>query len=561
MKMRVILFAWVVPIGIPCAIALLSSGGAMFASGGSAASPPGEPIASVSDTQRVAAFLASAPENGGVATIPPGNYLLDGTAPLPIPSGVTVRAYGARFSFPQQIAEGAQLVMFDGTNVTNFAWYGGEFIGHVFDPANRINAWEPSASTRVFVINTSSNGVTKNILFDRVRSNGISGAVVTVQPNSSNLADVTAYAQGIHVQNCTLLRSGKFMWDYGYLWQEILWPEEYQPWEVERAMSYFPNNLARPATIAAGDDRVQCNNLNPAIAVSSSNTPTYAVCFYGGPLPPELTRGQEYFVVESATNYIKVSGSFGGPAIAFTGTGSYQVKLLDNLQHAYYDLSQPLGAGPGNGAIDITAAQDVEVTHCTLGGLGDLTHFVWSKGVLFEDNRILGARMGAVWLTNNCQNATVTGNIVDGADGSRVLTVELSQNVTVSYNTFRDGGRGSWIVQPDNIILLGNVFENNTLKGTPNWQRGRRSFLTGSWESSPEMYVTLSGSGGSYGPVSVVLNHFAVGKYCAASAVTFDTDGQGITMIDNKFSGRSARIFVASGSQWVNMQGNTGVAP
>lgn len=560
MKMKVISLSGVIPLGIPWAIALLSSGGAMFPSAVSGASPAG-PTASISDTQRVAAFLASAPENGGVATIPPGDYLLDGTAPLPIPSGVTVRAYGARFSFPQQLAEGAQLVLFEGTNVTNFAWYGGEFIGHVFDPAKQINAWEPSASTRVFVINTSSNGVTKNILFDQVRSNGISGAVVTVQPTCSNLADVTAYAQGIQVRNCTLLRSGKFMWDYGYLWQEIVWPDEYQPWEVERAISYFPNNLVRPATIAAGDDRVQCNNLNPAIAVSSSNTPTYAVCFYGGPLPPELMLGREYFVVESATNYIKVSGTFGGPAIAFTGTGSYKVNLLDNLQEAYYNLAQPLGAGPGSGAIDITAAQDVEVTHCDLGGLGDLTHFVATKALLFAYNRILGARMGAVWLTNNCQNATVTGNMVDGADGSRVLTVELSQNVTVSYNTFRDGGRGSWIVQPDNIILLGNVFENNTLKGAPNWQRGRRSFLTGNWESSPELYFTLPASGGAYGPVSLVLNHFVIDEYCAASAVTFAPDCQGITMIDNKFSGRSAGIYVAPSSQSVNIQDNVGVAP
>jgi len=74
-------------------------------------------------------------------------------------------------------------------------------------------------------------------------------------------------------------------------------------------------------------------------------------------------------------------------------------------------------------------------------------------------------------------------------------------------------------------------------------------------------YTSVGISGGSYGPVSVVRNHFAIGEACAASAVTFATDCRGIMKIDNKFSGRSAWIYEAPGSQSVNIQDNTGVAP
>jgi hypothetical protein len=542
-------------------MAAVRLGIALLAFHSAAAASPSTSTA-LTDTQKIAACLAAAPQNGGVATIPPGDYLMDGTAPLPIPSGVTVRAYGARFLFPRVLGDGAQLVLFEGTNVSHFAWYGGEFIGYIFDPSRQLNTWEPNVSTLVFVINTSSNGVTQDILFDHVRSDGICGAVVTVQPTSTDLAGVTSFAQEIRVQNCTFLRSGRFLWDYGYLWQQIVWPEKYQPWEVARALKYFMPGMVRPATIVPFNDQVRCNNLNPStIAVSSSDTPTYTVCFFGNSLPPQLTRGRQYYVIDSATNYIKISETFNGPPIAFTGTGSYQVNLMDNLQQTFYGMYQPIGSGSGHGAIDITTAQDVEVTNCNLSALGDLTRFEWDKGILFANNRIFGARMGAVWLTNHCQTATITGNVVDGADGSRVLTVDLSQDVTVSYNIFRDGGRGSWIVAPENILLLGNVFENNTIKDTPNWQRGRRSFITGGWETWPEVYFTQYSPGDSYGPVAVMNNAFTVGENCSPDAVTFDPDGRGVTMIGNRFTGRSAGYSVGKNCYPVDIEQNPGLGP
>jgi hypothetical protein len=37
----------------------------------------------------------------------------------------------------------------------------------------------------------------------------------------SSESEVEHYAERVAVESCTLLRSGKFMWDYGYLWQIV----------------------------------------------------------------------------------------------------------------------------------------------------------------------------------------------------------------------------------------------------------------------------------------------------------------------------------------------------
>ena len=40
-------------------------------------------------------------------------------------------------------------------------------------------------------------------------------------------------------------RSGKFMWDYGYLCQITVWPDDYTPAERAMATKYFRNDLVR----------------------------------------------------------------------------------------------------------------------------------------------------------------------------------------------------------------------------------------------------------------------------------------------------------------------------
>lgn len=50
------------------------------------------------DRSKLATLFASAVNNGGKVTIPPGDYFLDGNKPIPLRSEMTVTAYGARFS-------------------------------------------------------------------------------------------------------------------------------------------------------------------------------------------------------------------------------------------------------------------------------------------------------------------------------------------------------------------------------------------------------------------------------------------------------------------------------
>lgn len=233
------------------------------------------------DTATVASFLAPAVERGGVATIPAGDYHLDGAEPLSLASKMTVLAHGARFHLPESLPDKARVVLFAGQNIAHFAWHGGEFVGHVFDPARQENTWEPSVNTKGIEITTTKEGGTHDILFRDVKADGIAGAVIGVHglAGKSSESAVTAYAERVAVEGCTLLRSGKFMWDYGYLWQIMTWPEASEPWEVQRARRYFRTDLMREVTMHDGDDRVQFDNRTKPITVSTSDDPKEALTF------------------------------------------------------------------------------------------------------------------------------------------------------------------------------------------------------------------------------------------------------------------------------------------
>ena len=171
-------------------------------------------------------------------------------------------------------------------------------------------------------------------------------------------------------------------------------------------------------------------------------------------------------------------------------------------------------------------------------------HIQRCHGVVFAGNQITGSRMGAFFLAEYCKNATITGNLVDGSNGSRVMSVEKScENVTIVGNTFRGGGRGSWINQPKNLILQGNLFINNTTKGEHDPWRGRRSWKTGDWEQFPEMYFTLHEEDGQYGPVILRDNIFTTGPE-AAAAIHFERNGKSILVDGNVFRGATGKLLV-----------------
>ena len=84
------------------------------------------------DTSRIRELLASTGSGGGVITIPPGDYRLDGAEPLVLSSNTTILAHGARFHLPKTLPDRAKVVVFTGQDVANFAWHGGEFLGQCF---------------------------------------------------------------------------------------------------------------------------------------------------------------------------------------------------------------------------------------------------------------------------------------------------------------------------------------------------------------------------------------------------------------------------------------------
>ncbi len=505
---------------------------------------------------------------GGVVTIPAGDYVLDGAKPLPLFSGMTVFAYGARFHLPKKLGDKARIVLFAGENVSDFRWFGGHFIGNVFDPGKADNIWEPNVNTRAILITTTPGGRTENLTFRDVSADGVAGAVITVlgaeKPGSES--EVVTFARNVTLENCTLERSGKFMWDYGYLWQITVWPESYTEQERVMAAKYFRQDLIRGSLrLADGDDRVFFDNAKKTLSVSKVRPEAVrghdSVCFFGDAIPRNLVRGKQYFVVDSTPTFIRVSEQPGGVAIRFMGASGPNAKLIHDLSNAWPALYAPTGSGPGKGSFDLTGCQKVIVRGCRFSALGDTMHIQKTHGVIFCNNHITGSRMGAFFLAEFCKDAVITGNTVDGSNGSRVMSVEKSsENVTVIGNTFRNGGRGSWINQPHNFVLASNVFVNNTTKCEHDPHRGRRTFVTGDYEHYSELYFTTYEPNGRYGNVVVRDNIFTTGPE-AEHAITFAAGGDTLLVADNVFRGGARDIARITGCVNVILRGNVGESP
>jgi len=481
----------------------------------------------------------------GTVVIPPGDYYLAGASPIVLHSNVTVSAYGATFLTPEAMGDRSRIVLFAGENVINFRWFGGHFVGHVFDPNHENNTWEPNANTRAILLTTTPDGQTQNVTFRDVTSDGLAGAAITVlgTEKKGNEREVTTYARNVTLENCTLERSGKFMWDYGYLWQITVWPEEYN--EAERAMAakYFRNDLVRDSIrMPINDDRIYFNNSN-LLPVSVKREGQEAdrghdsICFFNDKLPTNIKRGKQYFVVESTPQFIRIAEQPVGEPIRFASESGEKVKLITNLFQAHLALYAPAGSGPGKGALDLVGCENVIVRGCRLSALGDTMHIQKCKTIVFSNNHILGSRMGAFFLAEFCQNATITGNTVEGTNGSRIISVEKScQDVTMIGNTFRGGGRGSWINQPRNFVLADNIFVNNTTKCESDPRRGRRTFVTGEYERYAEIYFTTYEPNGKYGNVMIRGNTFISGPD-ASHAITFASGGDNIVVTNNIFDG------------------------
>ena len=507
-------------------------------------------------------FEAVSKVGGGTVTIPAGEYYVSGLSSINIPSNTTVFAYGANFHLPKTLGDQARIVVFKGENMTNFTWFGGHFEGYCFDHRNPPNTWEPNVNTRIFVISTSESGKTDHILFRDVSSNKVAGAIVNIEgfKKVHDLPTVENFATNVSVENCTFIDSGKFMWDYGLLWQIIVFSEEYTPSDLAMAKKYFRNDLIRSnLKMNDGDDKILFDNkLNP-ISISNSNLPKDAVCFFGDKLPENIIKGKQYFIVTSTAQYIQVSDQPKGEPITFKGSSSAtQTNLIYNLQDAFYVLYAPIGSGPGKGCIDLVACKNTRITGCKISALGDAMHIHSCHNNIFSNNQILGARMGAFFLAEYSKNSSIIGNTVNGTNGSRIMSIERSnEDVTVIGNTFRNGGRGSWINQPKNLIMQGNIFINNTTKCDPGPWIGRKTFKTGTWESYSEIYFTTYQKGGKYGPVILKDNIFETGPG-AAAAIQFEKNGEDVLVEGIFFKGNTGVINLDADDKTITIGKNFG---
>ena len=507
-------------------------------------------------------FEAVSKVGGGTVTIPAGEYYVSGLSSISLPSNTTVFAYGANFHLPKTLGDQARIVVFKGENMTNFTWFGGHFEGYCFDHRNPPNTWEPNVNTRIFVISTSESGKTDHILFRDVSSNKVAGAIVNIEGYKKvhDSPNVENFATNVSVENCTFIDSGKFMWDYGLLWQIIVFSEEYTPSDLAMAKKYFRNDLIRSnLKMNDGDDKILFDNkLNP-ISISNSNLPKDAVCFFGDKLPENIIKGKQYYIVTSTAQYIQVSDQPKGEPITFKGSSSAtQTNLIYNLQDAFYVLYAPIGSGPGKGCIDLVACKNTRITGCKISALGDAMHIHSCHNNIFSNNQILGARMGAFFLAEYSKNSSIIGNTVNGTNGSRIMSIERSnEDVTVIGNTFRNGGRGSWINQPKNLIMQGNIFINNTTKCDPGPWIGRKTFKTGTWESYSEIYFTTYQKGGKYGPVILKDNIFETGPG-AAAAIQFEKNGEDVLVEGNFFKGNTGVINLDADDKTITIGKNFG---
>ncbi|MHB0939682.1 MAG: right-handed parallel beta-helix repeat-containing protein [Armatimonadota bacterium] len=205
------------------------------------------------------------------------------------------------------------------------------------------------------------------------------------------------------------------------------------------------------------------------------------------------------------------------------------------------------------------ACRHVHVAGCQMSALGDTMHIQCCRDIDFTGNQITGSRMGAFFLAEYCANAVITGNTVDGTNGSRVMSVERScTNVTITGNTFRNGGRGSWINQPQRLIMANNLFINNTTKGEHDPRRGRKCLETGGYQRWPELYFTTWEPDGRYGPVIVQGNLFVTGPECT-DVIAFARGGHDLLVAGNVFDGATRTMRIDDGCESPQCQANIGM--
>ncbi|MGM9682084.1 MAG: NosD domain-containing protein [Eubacteriales bacterium] len=496
--------------------------------------------------------------DGNIIVIEPGRYLVDSEVPIELNSGTTVIAANAEFIFPRSLGGALHRSMFRGVNISDFYWFGGSFRGYVYNPINSVGLWEPSACSKGIELLRTPEGRSENIRFENVRGIDVGGSVISVYGTFDENSNRRYPVKNVDIKSCCFENSGKFMWDYGYLWQRIVFPEHHSSKEISDAYKYMPSALISGRVEFSAEGAEICVENMPKAIENESDT----VCFFGD-VPPELLKGCCYYIRTckklNGFTYLTVSATPGGEVISrFTRPGG-SCRLFRNLFTVHHNLYAPDGSGTGKGPLDLSVCDAVKVSDCRMSASGDSMHIHRSHNVVFTGNQITGSRMGAFFIAQFCKNVTVSANTVLGTNGSRVMSVEKStEDITIIGNTFMGGGRGTWINQPYNIIISDNIFSENTNKCTPSPYIGRLTPNSGKYECYPEIYFTTWEKDACYGAVIMRSNIIKTTPYCSA-AVAFHDGGRNIVFESNIIQGEKRDIFVGKKCEYPHMTGNIGV--
>ncbi len=497
-------------------------------------------------------FHAASEAGQAVIYIEPGEYHLEGLVPIPLCSNVHVIAKGATLYFPEDLGEHKRRFMFCGENIENFTWEGGKFIGYVHNPETLENKWEPEAHTVCIEICKSKKS-TRNLTFLNMEAENIAGPVIHIRGEKDDLEN-RSFAENIDIRGCHFYNCGMVMWDYGYLWQTIVYASHYKKEIVEKAFRYMPSEVIS-SELSLKNGKLYADYM-PQKMEEEKDT----VTLFGENLPPEIKRGKRYYVVnEGAENGLLLSETSLGAPINITHLPS-GTRLFRNMFFVFR-LYTPVGADcRRKGAIDVTLCTNVNISECCFCAYGDSMHILECENAVFANNRILGARMGAFYIGFQCKNITVTGNTVYGTNGSRIVSVEReSEDIIISGNTFFGGGRGAWFNHPKNIVISNNIFKRNTCKCDRNFDAGRICYATGEFEEYPELYFTTwQDNGEIYGPVVISSNIIETGDN-ASAAMAFNPGGKDILITGNIIRGKNRALHVAKGCEMPHMHNNIGI--
>jgi len=467
------------------------------------------PIASGSDILVPLTAAFSAITASGVKTtliLPPGSYTcpsIVSAGAATAPNNCTVLAYGVTVTYPNSIVGAPSYPtpsFIVGTDVQNFHWKGGSFVGNVFNQnltTYTNNPWLPKEGVITFNFGVSSIGCS-NCEWDDVDGLNTGGSVIKVAGTNSgtassytyNFNNITLACAGITIVNPHFINCGQFLWDYGFLWMI----DSFYQYSVGGANTgnYTDNQFAMAQAYMIPSSlfpTVVFNTGNANITFGSSTLPSNntTVSFFvskGGTLPTGISPGQQYFVVNASGSTFQVSATSGGGAIQVTGAGS-GVEMLSNLTNAYSNMFLPYqGSLSGDGAINLQNCENNNIVGGEITSPGDAMFLGACEDTSVTGLRITNAEMGMLWISG-CLRTNVSGGCYN-ADlvygGSRDLTVEYgSTDTIISGVVFNGGRRGAVLDSPSGLQIKNCKFYDNNNGSVANYVYGRVNPATGTW--------------------------------------------------------------------------------